>query len=320
MRKLYIYAEMSTWHLRFFVAGWKKAKNFLVVRDYLHTFANEILILTKYNLIMKKLFVVGCMMLGMSAVHAQNIFSHVGVGAGIGTTGVTLDLGTDITDYFTVRGGLDIFPSVKMDFDVKPGYESALPSGVSTTGYNIPKEVTIQGKTGLGAGHLLVDIHPFRNAFRITAGLYFGQSKIITVENKEDKDFAGIVAWNETKAGTTIGGKTLPRVGVQLGDYFLEPEKTTEGGHLDASIKVKDVRPYIGIGFGRLIPKNSRVTCNFDLGVQFWNTPEIYLNGKNGEKKLEKSDLNGDGDKTLDALSKITVYPCLTFRIVGRIF
>ena len=83
---------------------------------------------------MKKLLILGCMLLGVSSMQAQtqsqewnewngnNIFEHVGVGVGFGLTGITIDVGSDITDYLTIRGGMDIFPSVSQDFNVKIGF------------------------------------------------------------------------------------------------------------------------------------------------------------------------------------------------------
>ena len=288
---------------------------------------------------MKKLLILGCMLLGVTSMQAQtqsqewnewngnNIFEHVGVGVGFGLTGITIDVGSDITDYLTIRGGMDIFPSVSQDFDVKIGFESSFKGNVPTR-YALPGDkVKIEGKTGLGAGHLLFDIHPFKNAFRITTGLYFGKEEIITVENKDNNDFIGIANWNKDIQATPMpgdlaalaaaNGGSLPRIGLEMSDYFLAPDNN---GHVDASIRVNKVRPYIGLGVGRMVPKKSRLTCNFDFGVQFWGKPEIYLNGIDGEKKLEKKDLGNDGDDVLDILSKITVYPQLTVRLVGRIF
>lgn len=287
---------------------------------------------------MKKLLVILCAGLFSVGASAQswnewngnNIHEHVGIGVGFGLTGVTIDVGTDITDYLTIRGGADIFPQVKADFDVETGFETKNFSGTVPPRYSLPNDdVKVEGKTSLGAGHVLLDIHPFKTAFRITAGLYFGSDKIATVQNKYDADFQGIANWNRdvyptvdpTKpdlvALAAANGGKLPRVGVEMGDYFLAPDNN---GHLDACIKVNSMRPYLGLGFGRMVPKKSRLTCNFDLGVQFWGTPSIYLNGVDGEKKLEKSDLDGKGDDALDILSKVTVYPQLTVRLVGRIF
>ncbi len=280
---------------------------------------------------MKKLFILACAVFGITSVQAQsenawnewngkNILEHLGVGVGVGTTGISIELGTDVTDYLTIRGGMDIFPKIKMDFDISTGFEYKLDESIVPAGATIPdlKKVTIQGKTNLGDGHLLLDIHPFKgSSFRLTTGFYFASDKVVTVENKDDSQLLAVANWNNTYGGKGVGGKTLPRIGVELGDYFLAPDNN---GHVDASIKVSAVRPYLGIGFGRMVPKTSRVTCNFDLGVQFWGTPEVYLNGIDGEKKLESSDLDGKDGGVLKIMSKVTVYPTMTLRLVGRIF
>ena len=47
---------------------------------------------------------------------------------------------------------------------------------------------------------------------------------------------------------------------------------------------------------------------------------DVYLNGIDGEKKLESSDLDGKDGGALKIMSKISVFPVLNLRIVGRIF
>ena len=116
------------------------------------------------------------MMLGITTMQAQswnewngnNILEHVGVGIGVGTTGVTIDVGTDITDYLTLRGGVDICPKFSMDFDVNTQFETSFDKSLVPARYALPKDkVKIKAETALGAGHLLLDIHPFKTAFRI---------------------------------------------------------------------------------------------------------------------------------------------------------
>lgn len=293
---------------------------------------------------MKKLLVIVSMVLGLNTAQAQssggwndqNILTHFGVGVGVGFSGLTIDVGSDITDYLTLRGGVDIFPSVKLDFDIETGFEGDF-SGVIPSRYQQPDgDIKVKSGTALGGGHLLLDIHPFKTSFRITTGLYFGNKDAVTVDTK-DNTLAGMANWNTDvydyttqlpKTGTQLpadlqamalsNGGTLPRFGAEIGDYFLEPKAD---GTVSASFRVNSVRPYLGLGFGRMVPKKSRLTCNFDLGVQFWGTPSVYLQGRNGDMKLTKSNFtDSEGSEALDYLSKITVWPQLTIRLVGRIF
>ena len=74
-------------------------------------------------------------------------------------------------------------------------------------------------------------------------------------------------------------------------------------------------RPYLGLGFGRSVP-HKRIGCQVDLGVQFWGTPKVYVNGE----RLEADKVGDDLDDILSLVSRIKVFPVLNIRLVGRIF
>ncbi len=88
---------------------------------------------------------------------------------------------------------------------------------------------------------------------------------------------------------------------------------------MNGYIKVSGFRPYLGIGFGRPVPMNHRVTCNFDMGVQFWGSPKVYTNGGNGEVQLTESNTGGDSG-FLKFISKVSVWPVLNVRVAVRLF
>lgn len=262
---------------------------------------------------MKKL-VISCMALlmtlGASAQQA-GIAEHFGVGVGIGTTGITIDASTMLTDYVGVRVGADIFPSIKMNTDLDLDFSDISENAFVTNRYGqLPKDIEVQGKTSLGAGHLLVDLYPLKTSFRVTVGAYIGSSDIISVYNKEYGLLSAITRFNND-----VDNNRLPngveKIGVELGDYFLAPDAD---GNVKASIRVNSFRPYLGIGFGRAVPRN-RIGCQFDLGVQFWGSPAIYTQ----DHKLTEQDLDGDDGGMIKILSKVSVYPALTLRLVGRI-
>jgi hypothetical protein len=216
-------------------------------------------------------------------------------------------------------------PTQKMELIDK----TLLPNG------EIPNDLTIEGKLDNTVGHILFDIHPFKTSFRFTVGAYFGKDEIISVYNKEDAFFTPINQWNNaiitaqnnpTSTLNTMVVKpyNLDMIGGELGDYFVTPDPA-EQGNVKAYAKVNGFRPYLGLGFGRAVPKG-RVGCQFDLGVQFWGKPEIYIPTYDKAAKTyqyEKIDGDKAGDdagKVLKTVSKISVYPVLNFRIVGRIF
>ncbi len=234
-----------------------------------------------------------------SANENNGIFNHVSVGVGVGITGVTIEAAAPITPYVAVRGGVDIFPQVKVKTDLDL-------SGDIPAAYTGARSFEVEGKTSLTAGHLLFDVYPFKtSSFHVTAGAYIGSSKIVMVKNTQDGVLMDVNRINET----------LPedqKIGLDLGNYLLTPD---ERGNVDATLKVASVRPYLGLGFGRAVPAKHRFAFNFDMGVQFWGTPKVYLR----DHQLTKADTDSDAGEVLKALSKATVYPCLNFRIVGRI-
>lgn len=261
------------------------------------------------------------MLLGANSVSAQgdsNLFNHLGIGVGIGTTGLTLDASTTAGHYVGIRAGVDFVPNAKYSTDLDIESSDADRQAAQLAGYTIPYNIDVEGKLSMTTGHVLVDVFPFRSSsFRLTAGAYFGGSKIVNVYNKNDKDLADIVNYNATAPSY---GSMLSPIGVQLGDYFLSPYKTADGGRVEANIKVGGFRPYLGLGFGRSVPQKSRVSCQFDLGVQFWGKPKVYTVGANGEDELTEKDADGKDGGFIKTLSKVTIYPCLSFRLVGRIF
>ena len=67
---------------------------------------------------MKKLLLLSCMMLGLTASAQIPLIEHVGGSVGVGTTGITVDVAARITDLFGVRAGVDIMPQIKMNKDL----------------------------------------------------------------------------------------------------------------------------------------------------------------------------------------------------------
>lgn len=272
---------------------------------------------------MKKLLTLcGFALLSLSA-SAQLFEPHVGVGVGVGTTGIAIDAGITLNDYLGLRGGVDIMPKFKVNKDIDLKTEDAnkrlsqLTSEINELnqkleaagmqkvdlsqypGGNLPERLDVQGKLDNTVGHVLIDIHPFKTSFHLTVGAYFGKDEIISVYNKEDGFLKPINAYNQAIINANspsadpgvkqvVNQYNLKMIGAELGDYFLAPNPA-DNGNVQAYAKVKKFRPYVGLGFGRAVPKG-RIGCQFDLGVQFWGKPDVICQGQ----KLEEEHLNGD--------------------------
>ena len=239
--------------------------------------------------------------------------NHVGVSVGAGLTGITIDAATCLTPYVGVRAGVDIFPNIKIGTELDLEFDNSMKSQYETlSGQSLPSKIDVEGKTSMTTGHILFDIHPFKTGFRITAGAYFGGSEIISVYNKEDGALQTIYDYNHSRGVFAPLADNHPgMIGLALGDYFIEP---TEQGNAEATLKVNGFRPYLGIGFGHSVPKN-RIGFQFDLGVQFWGSPKVYVQ----DKQLTEQSTNGEDGGVIKTISKVSVYPCMSFRLTGRI-
>ena len=306
---------------------------------------------------MKKLLIASLMFVGMtaSAQEATWVPKNLAVGVGVGTTGIVIDASTTIHNYLGVRFGVDIFPKIKVNKDINLKTESAnkqlsqltseindlntklIAAGmpiVDLSQYpdgNLPNKMAVQGKWSNTTWHFLIDVYPFgaAHSFHATVGAYFGSSEIVTLYNREEGFLAPINAYNQAylnpdpNVQSVINQYGLTMIGAEMGDYFVTPNPA-QNGNFNAYAKVKGFRPYLGVGFGRAVPKN-RIGCQFDLGVQFWGKPDVYAPIYDKEtkqfrdEKIDGDRAGNDAGKVLKTISKISVYPVLNFRLVGRI-
>lgn len=249
---------------------------------------------------MKRIFaLVAFAIVGTPSLFAQeNLFNHVAVGASVGTEGFGFEVATPVTNYLALRAGMSMLPKVKVSGDVDIDADTRLLTN---------KKVNIEGKLNKVDFKFLVDFYPFAKGFplHLTVGAFIGSPKLVSIYNTGE--FLSPTEWGVA--------------GVKLGDYRITSD---ERGNISADVKVKKFKPYVGLGFGRAVPKH-RLSFNFDLGVQFWGSPAVWTNvmddfGRPSYKKLTKEDVNNDdADKVFDIMSKIKVYPVISFRLNGRI-
>lgn len=232
--------------------------------------------------------------------------NRVGVGVGYGTEGLGFDVAIPLTQYVQVRAGLNIFPNIKFHENVDVDYvgDTPLPGEQAING-----TVRLDAKFGRTYGDVKFDVYPFgnKNNFFVTAGLSFGGGDLVSIKGfcKEAADAHALAK----------------DYGVTIGDYKIPFD---ENGYIDGGVKVNKVRPYLGLGFGRLIPKG-RLGFRFELGAQFQGKPKVYAGDI--DNVLENKDLNdaldAEGKKTKDDIAKVMdwlkVYPVLKFSIRGRI-
>ena len=218
----------------------------------------------------------------------KKLFNHLGLGAGVGTTGITIEAATPITKYVQLRAGVAILPSITFKADADYEY-SSLSSGT----YDGEGEVELKGDLGRVQGHLIFNLYPFPKVpFYVAAGAYFGGNKLLKITGKSDD-------------------LTDPNVQAVIGDFKLPAD---ENGRISGGFKINGFRPYLGIGFGRSVP-NKLLSFNTELGVQFEGKPELYTDYGEIDDATVKDD--NTFNKVRDVLR---VYPVLTFRLNFRAF
>lgn len=289
-----------------------------------------------------------------TAAHAQldgGIFNHLGVGVGVGTTGIDLELAAPVTDYLQVRAGVSIMPKfsmsgIKVDmpseainqwntnkdklsnwgsYDInqitKDGGNALTATDKATietlTNTNIPNKIEVEGTFKRTDFKFLVDIYPVPKwSFHITTGFFTGTSDIINITNSNcQQQLQAVTDYNANLAGHSLEyiGQPAITFGAPIQAQFEKKSIKIDGPTINAQLKTKSFKPYLGIGFGRAVPKKTRLAFACDLGVQFWGKPELVVQGE----KFTKDDVDEDFLKTIE---QISVYPVMSFRLTGKIF
>lgn len=247
----------------------------------------------------------------------NNVLKHASLSAGISTTGITADAGTMLTDYVSIRAGVEFMPGFKYSTHLK------LTQVNQTKDVDVEKlpessrRVKVQGTLHNSTCHALLDIYPSRESkFHLSVGAYLAiKDKVVTVVNTESELLKQVADLNARRGAYAAVPLSYGQVAAKMGDYNIMPD---DEGNASAFIKVKRVRPYVGVGFGRAVPGKSGMNCQVDLGVQLWGKPHVY-NGVNGEELIAERARGEDGGY-LKTISRISFYPVLTVRFAGKIF
>lgn len=294
---------------------------------------------------MKKILFAIAMMCAISpAANAQDdildngIFNHVSVGVGVGLDGISIEAASPITNYVQVRAGVSFFPhfgvsglNVDIPSSTRNDWNNLLTTGQGTSlqdlrpymnqeqqqaadavlaSGQLPNKISADGTFKKTDFKLLFDVFPLPNlSFHVTAGFYWGNSRIIEVHTTNcEAALNAMTVYSKELGGQTFNGTTLPKLGVEFQGQTFEPN----GPVANAYLKTASFKPYLGIGFGRAVPKKTRLAGSCDIGVQFWGTPELYIL----DQKFSTDNIDEDFTK---ALKNVSVYPVISFKLCGRI-
>jgi len=204
-------------------------------------------------------------------VFASTLPGYAGDRFGIGVKGGTLGLGVDltgrITDRFAVRGSIN---------------------AIDITGSYSDTDVDYDADVKLGAYGVLLDFHPFKGNFRLTAGL---------MRNRNE-----------------IGLSAKPTADVGIGGTTYTP---TQVGILKGKVTFNDSAPYFGIGFGDAAKGPGRVRFVLDVGVLMQGSGQVTLASNTttnfgNDLRQEESDIE-------DSISDYKFWPVLDLGISFRL-
>lgn len=265
---------------------------------------------------MKKTFAILASLLTVSAfsLRAQEdrqIFNHLAAAPTIGFDGLGAEVATTLTPYVQIHAGWSIMlPYIP----VKGSDIKSLPETIEINGNSrqFRDAVSAVGSLNFGGSKLLFDIFPGRNtSFHFTVGAYFCDPRLIAVDIdaskvlKQDEYASYYIQLNENDPSTRIS--------------------SDKNGHIKADVKYNVVRPYFGIGFGRAIRPNKRVSTTVDLGIVYSGNPKIqsydYTLSEEGKPVVFTSAMLENKDKgIIDGFSKVPILPVVKVNIFIRIF
>ncbi len=154
------------------------------------------------------------------------------LGAHVGTTGIGLDAQAGLNRWLGLRASVD---ALALNHDATYG--------------NIPYQGHWRGFTG----GLFADVHPFGNAFMLSAGGYAGERK-----------------------ASIVSSPTAP---ITIGGHSFTPDQV---GRLDGDIKLSSVEPFAGVGFNNTFRTKSHWSVIGVAGVAFSGRPQVSLASSGG--------------------------------------
>lgn len=266
---------------------------------------------------MKKLMMVAVILLtSVGSVMAQKEYkrgflNHVGINVGAGTEGISVGLAAPVTGFFELEAGVNVMPSFKVSGDLDVDVNTSSLPQVPTVTYPPSATIHAEGSFDRTTFNVKANLYPFGGGtkFFIAAGLSIGGEKIAEVNGSCDqlRDFSQSLPTQELK------DQFRQAVSANLAGYNL---KFDENYNVQGDIRCKKVRPYLGLGFGRLVPKN-RLGMRLELGCQFMDKLKVYQNDT--EIDINKA-LEDAGDDDLSKFVKdLKIYPVVKFSFTGRI-
>lgn len=243
--------------------------------------------------------------------YKRGLFNHVGLNVGAGTEGISVGLAAPVTGFFELEAGVNVMPSFKLSGDLDVDVNTSSLPQVPTVTYPTSATIHAEGSFDRTTFNVKANLYPFGGGtkFFIAAGLSIGGEKIAEVTGSCDE----LRKFSQSLPTQELKNEFRQAVSANLAGYNLQFD---ENYNVQGDIRCKKVRPYLGLGFGRLVPKN-RLGMRLELGCQFMDKLKVYQNDT--EIDINKA-LEDAGDDDLSKFVKdLKIYPVVNFSFTGRI-
>ena len=251
---------------------------------------------------MKKLIISGlAMFMSLTSVMAQEetgIGKHLGWGVGFGTEGFNASIATDLTQYAELEFGVNWAPGFARTESGDAFYFKEDNKRHSVGDMDIKAKVNRATLDFKGSVYPFAANENFASDLFVALGVSFAGKEIASLEG----------TLNATEGADK-------QKYVRAGKYLLP----LDGNKADASARVNSVRPYVGLGYGRLVPKNN-LGFRIELGCQFNGKIKLYKGDSDNEcELLSKHNIATDTDMQ-DVMDFFSIYPVLKVSLRGKFF
>ncbi len=251
-------------------------------------------------------------------LHAPDgLFNHLSIGLSTGLSGTGIDVTMPVHRLITVRAGYSGFHFGDIKFKAINTAEDlagyALVEDDAVRRAQMSDRIELAAKPNFWNMFMLAEIHPFTNdSFHFTAGFYVGSKNFLHFRNTNEGalDFLYDANTKVEEYNRAFNTRFSP-VGLKFGDYIFTAD---ENGNIDVMMKTNVFKPYLGVGVGKHIAQNHRLSFALDLGLIFWGAPKFVLN--NG-KEIKSS---GKEAGITQVFSWLDAWPSLQVKLAYKIF
>jgi len=245
------------------------------------------------------IFILGCLSLNANS-QETGILNHLSAGLKAGSDGLGLELAAPIGQRFQVSLGYSMMPPLayRRTFNV-PEHPGA---SEGEKGADIPTDA--EAAAHLSDLEVFVSYFPIENNnFHISAGLTLGPHDIVRIRNLSPMP------------------PDYNIIGLDVDGYTVKAVDNNINGYID----VNQLKPYIGIGYGRAFNKDKRVCLSIDFGALYWGKPGLFAPGEPligdwEDVRISSASLGGRDEGLIEFFEKIALYPLLNATVYIRLF